>query len=123
MTLVEIGGKRLSCAQWAAELGVTKGAISFRKKKFGETAQEAVAHFYNKASPDMGEKQRLRVRLARAEAVLDAIVSDSFLSTLETVVASIKVVRELREHDKTDTAESKTTEIRRLQKVMRDDNQ
>ena len=45
---VTIGGESLTQSQWAKKLGVTRGAIYFRKKKYGETSEQAVLHFYNR---------------------------------------------------------------------------
>ena len=45
---VTIGGESLTQSQWAKKLGVTRGAIYFRKMKYGETPEQAVLHFYNK---------------------------------------------------------------------------
>ena len=45
---VTIEGESLTQAKWAAKLGVTRGAIHFRQKKYGETPEQAVLHFYNK---------------------------------------------------------------------------
>lgn len=56
--LITVGGRSMTRCQWARELGITRGAIHFREKKFGETPQEAVWHFYYK--PDAGELRRMR---------------------------------------------------------------
>lgn len=97
MEKVTIGDKSLNCSQWAKELGVTRGAISFRKMKFGETAKEAVTHFYNKRKYG-GEAYRLRCLLGSALFTLDALVSDDdFLAKLEDIVSSIKTVRKIKE--------------------------
>ena len=97
MEIVTIGEKSLNCSQWAKELGVTRGAISFRKMKFGETAKEAVTHFYNKRKYG-GDAYRLRFLLGSALFTLDALVSDDkFLAKLEDIVSSIKTVRKIKE--------------------------
>ena len=97
MEKVTIGDKSLNCSQWAKELGVTRGAISFRKMKFGETAKEAVTHFYNKRKYG-GEAYRLRCLLGSALLTFDALVSDDkFLAQLEDIVSSIKTVRKIKE--------------------------
>lgn len=44
--LITINGESATRAGWARKLNVTRGAISFRQKKFGETAEVAVKHFY-----------------------------------------------------------------------------
>ena len=97
MEIVTIGEKSLNCSQWAKELGVTRGAISFRKMKFGETAKEAVTHFYNKRKYG-GEAYRLGCLLCSALFTLNALVSDDkFLAQLEDIVSSIKTVRKIKE--------------------------
>ena len=44
--MVTINGESASVIQWAKKLNVTRGAIYFRKKKFGESSEEAVRHFF-----------------------------------------------------------------------------
>ena len=44
--LITINGESATRAGWARKLNVTRGAICFRQKKFGETAEVAVKHFY-----------------------------------------------------------------------------
>ena len=44
--MVTINGESASESQWAKKLHVTRGAIWFRKKKFGESSEEAVRHFF-----------------------------------------------------------------------------
>jgi hypothetical protein len=66
--LVTIDDVTLSPSQWAAKLGVTRGAISFRRHKYGETSEQAVLHF--------ARKNRLRnvdcfANAAQAEAGFD----------------------------------------------------
>jgi len=46
--LITINGESATRAGWARKLNVTRGAICSRQKKFGETAEEAVKHFYYK---------------------------------------------------------------------------
>ena len=88
---VTINGETLSCAQWAKELGITRGAISFRMHKFGETAAEAVDHFYRHI--DTQEIKDLRIRLACAEDALRTITDDRFISSLEFVLEVAKEYR------------------------------
>ena len=45
---ITIGGESLTQSRWAKKLGVTRGAIYFRKMKYGETSEQAVLHFYNR---------------------------------------------------------------------------
>ena len=78
---VTINGRTLNCAQWAKELGITRGAISFRMHKYGETAEEAVSHFYHHT--DTREITKLRIRLACAEEALATIADSRFIASLE----------------------------------------
>lgn len=110
---VTINGKTLSCAQWAKELGITRGAISFRMHKFGETAEEAVSHFYHHI--DMREINDLRIRLSCAEDALRTIVDDRFISALEFVLG---VAKEFR--SKVYNVNNKTTAPRRPRKERND---
>ena len=65
---VTIEGESLTQAKWAAKLGVTRGAIHFRQKKYGETPEQAVLHFYNKKRMRNIEKYHTA---AEAEAAFD----------------------------------------------------
>ena len=45
---ITINGETASESQWAKKLNVTRGAISYRKKTFGESSEDAVRHFLYK---------------------------------------------------------------------------
>lgn len=42
---VTIGEETMTEAAWAKRLGVTRAAIGYREKAFGETPEQAVSHF------------------------------------------------------------------------------
>ena len=45
---ITINGETANVSQWAKRLNVTRGAISYRKKTFGESSEDAIRHFLYK---------------------------------------------------------------------------
>ena len=65
---IKVHNQSLSVSDWAEELGVTRGAIYYRTKRFGETLDDAIIHFYNKRYP---LEERLRTTIAMVREIAD----------------------------------------------------
>ena len=65
---IKVHNQSLSVSDWAEELGVTRGAIYYRTKRFGETLDDAIIHFYNKRHP---LEERLRTTITKVKEISD----------------------------------------------------
>lgn len=89
--LVMINGESATRAGWARKLNVTRGAICFRQKKYGETAEEAVKHFYFQKLAREGQSLTLaNLKFYNDNYIKDAMRTISYaLPQLVGVVAGI----------------------------------
>lgn len=84
---ITIAGESKTRAQWAKALGITRGAIHFRERKFRESPQEAVWHFYY--AHDNDTVRKLRARLADAEKAIGTLCDPKVARALETIIGVI----------------------------------
>lgn len=71
---IRVGNNEYSVSKWTTILGVPRASFYYRKKKFGETLEQAVAHFVTLVSSS-------RVNLMRADKI--RIVWDVYREWLE----------------------------------------
>lgn len=46
--LITINGETRTVSEWANYLGFTRGALTHRAKRFGETTHQSIEHFFNR---------------------------------------------------------------------------